>query len=71
MNTFLAMALKKPMVFEKSNLTAMVGSVRSFITYLQDPESKRLESVNWSSISITDEWKKVFEDTQEQGRLDM
>lgn len=65
------MALRKPMVFEKSNLTAMVGSVRSFITYLQDPESRRLETVNLSSISIPNEWKTVFEETQLQARLDM
>lgn len=66
------MALRKPMIFEKSNLTAMVRSVRSFVTYLQDPESKRLESANLSSsISIPNEWKIVFEETQIQGRQDM
>ncbi|XP_043481651.1 ATP-binding cassette sub-family A member 13 isoform X2 [Leptopilina heterotoma] len=71
LNTFKLMALRKPMVFEKSNLTAMVGSVRSFITYLQDPESRRLETVNLSSISIPNEWKTVFEETQLQARLDI
>lgn len=65
------MALQRPMPFEKSNLTASIGSIRSFVTYLQEAESKRLESLSWTTFPISNEWKKAFEENESQGRLDV
>ena len=65
------MALQRPMIFERANLTGMIGSIRSFVSYFQEPESKRLESPTWTTFSISNEWQKAFEETQSQGRLDM
>ncbi|KAL6258986.1 hypothetical protein P5V15_008908 [Pogonomyrmex californicus] len=68
LSTMVSMAFKQPVKIENSNLTSVVRNVKKFMTYLNTRKTKYL---NWRIFQISDDWKKTFDETQLQGRLDI
>lgn len=62
------MAFKRPVRIENSNLTSVVKNIRKFVTYL---DTRKVTYLNWTIFQTSDEWVKVFKETQPQGRWDM
>ncbi|XP_029170086.1 LOW QUALITY PROTEIN: uncharacterized protein LOC114939826 [Nylanderia fulva] len=68
LSTMVTMAFKRPVKIESSNLTSVVRDVRGFVTYLN---TRKVTYLNWTIFQTTDEWSKIFKETQLQGKLDI
>nr|XP_033323682.1 uncharacterized protein LOC117218991 isoform X1 [Megalopta genalis]XP_033323683.1 uncharacterized protein LOC117218991 isoform X1 [Megalopta genalis]XP_033323684.1 uncharacterized protein LOC117218991 isoform X1 [Megalopta genalis] len=62
------MVFKQAVSIEKANLTGVVSSVNSFMSFMESPKKP---SPNWSAFKVDERWAKAFEDTKPQNRLNV
>ncbi|XP_050450054.1 uncharacterized protein LOC126850786 isoform X1 [Cataglyphis hispanica] len=68
LSTMVNMAFKRPIRIENSNLTSVVRNIKKFTTYL---DARKVSYLNWTIFQTSDEWVKIFKETQPQARLDI
>ncbi|XP_066598930.1 uncharacterized protein ldd isoform X2 [Prorops nasuta] len=69
LSTLVMTALSSSVPIERSNLTTVARSIKSFMNYLEEAKPSDPE---WTRIfEISDDWRKVFKETQVQGRVDI
>lgn len=64
----ITMAFNQVIDIEKSNLTSVVSSTQDLVSFLETP---RLPDPDWTAFNFSQRWRDAFEETQQQGRLNM
>ncbi|XP_063992095.1 ATP-binding cassette sub-family A member 13-like isoform X2 [Diachasmimorpha longicaudata] len=68
LQTFVMMAFNRPIPIETSNTTSTVNSVKLLMNFLEHPPLKRID---WSDFRLSDNWRRIFQETLAEGRKDV
>ncbi|XP_026675626.1 uncharacterized protein LOC108632621 isoform X2 [Ceratina calcarata] len=66
--TVVNMALQQVTGIDKSNVTSVIKNAEKFMSFMKSPKKP---DPDWSVFKFDEGWRKAFEETRQQGRMDM